>query len=129
MIVLDTHVWLWWTAAPDRLSQPARDAIDAAERFGVATISCWEVAMLAESGRIGLDRPVEGWVEQAIANERVQPLPLTSSVAVQAALLGREGFVGDPADRLIYATARGTGGRLVTRDKALRDFDTRNTIW
>lgn len=85
--------------------------------------------MLAESGRIELDRPVGSWVEQAIANERVEPLPLTSSVAVQAALLGREGFVGDPADRLIYATARGAGGSLVTRDKALRDFDTRNTIW
>jgi PIN domain nuclease of toxin-antitoxin system len=129
VIVLDTHVWLWWATAPERLSKPARDAIDAVERFGVATISCWEVAMLAESRRIGLDRPVEVWVEQAVADERVEPLPLTSSVAVQAALLGRDGFVGDPADRLIYATARGTGRRLVTRDRALRDFDPRNTIW
>lgn len=85
--------------------------------------------MLAESGRIELDRPVEGWIDQALANERVEPMPLTSTAAVQAALLGREGFVGDPADRLIYATARGAGRRLITRDKALRAFDSRNTIW
>jgi PIN domain nuclease of toxin-antitoxin system len=129
LIVLDTHAWLWWAAEPQRLSPSAREAIDGAERFGIATISCWEIAMLAESGRIELDRPVGNWVEQALAHKRLKPLPLTGAVAVEAALLGREGFVGDPADRLIYATARGCGGRLVTRDRALRAFDSRNTIW
>jgi PIN domain nuclease of toxin-antitoxin system len=129
VIVLDTHAWLWWVVEPGRLSQPAREAIDGAERFGVATITCWEIAMLAEAGRIELDRPAGNWVEQALANERARSLPLTSTVAVQAALLTREGFTGDPADRIIYSTARNAGARLVTRDKALRAFDPRNTIW
>ena len=129
MIVLDTHVWLWWVAEPERLSKAALSAIDGVERFGVATISCWEIAMLVECGRIELDRPVDQWVDQALASSRVELLSLTGTVAVRAALLGREGFVGDPADRLIYATARNAGRWLVTRDKALRAFDPRNTIW
>lgn len=129
MIILDTHVWLWWTAEPAKLSLPAQDAIDHADRIGVATISCWEIAMLVEAGRIELDRSVGTWIEQALADIRTQSLPLTSTVAVQAALLGREDFVGDPADRIIYATARDAGARLVTRDKSLREFDHRGTIW
>jgi PIN domain nuclease of toxin-antitoxin system len=129
VIVLDTHVWLWWVTDPRRLSHTARDAIDRTERLGVATISCWEVAMLAEAGRIELDRAVATWVEQALADARTQSLPLTSAVAVRAALLGREGFGGDPADRIIYATARDAGASLLTRDERLRAFDPRGTLW
>jgi PIN domain nuclease of toxin-antitoxin system len=129
VIVLDTHAWLWWTAEPKKLSLQAQDAIDHAERIGIATISCWEVTMLVEAGRIELDRPAGRWIEQALADSRTQSLPLTSTVAVQAALLGREGFVGDPADRIIYATTRAAGARLVTRDRSLRAFDPRGTIW
>ena len=129
MIVLDTHAWLWWAAEPAKLSRPAQDAIDHAERIGVATISCWEVAMLAEAARIELDRPAGAWIEQALADARTQSLPLTGTIAVRAALLGREGFEGDPADRIIYATARSAGARLVTRDRSLRTFDARGTIW
>jgi PIN domain nuclease of toxin-antitoxin system len=129
VLVLDTHAWLWWVAEPRRLSRPAREAIDRTERLGIATISCWEVAMLAEAGRIELDRAVTTWIEQALAEPRAQSLPLTSAVAVRAALLGREGFVGDPADRIVYATARDAGSSLITRDERLRAFDPRGTIW
>jgi PIN domain nuclease of toxin-antitoxin system len=129
VIVLDTHVWLWWVAEPQRLSRAAREAIDRTERLGVATISCWEIAMLVEAGRVELDRALETWIEQALADPRTQSLPLTSTVAVRAALLGRERFDGDPADRIIYATARDAGASLVTRDQALRTFDPRGTIW
>jgi len=129
VIVLDTHAWLWWVAEPERLSRGAREAIDRSERLGVATISCWEVAMLVEAGRIELDRTVEVWIEQALADARTQSLPLTSAVTVRAALLGREEFVGDPADRIIYATARDAGASLVTRDTVLRAFDPRGTVW
>ncbi|MGH2903830.1 MAG: type II toxin-antitoxin system VapC family toxin [Solirubrobacteraceae bacterium] len=129
VIVLDTHAWLWWIAEPGRLSASARETIDHAQHLGVATISCWEIAMLAEAGRIALDRPVEIWMEQALADERTQPLPLTSTVAVRAARLGREGFGGDPADRIIYSTARDTGAKLLTRDRRMRAFDPHGTTW
>jgi PIN domain nuclease of toxin-antitoxin system len=129
MILLDTHVWLWWTSAPDKLSAVARDAIDSASALGVATISCWEVGMLVEAGHIELDRDVETWVSRALADPRVELLPLTSKVAVRAASLGRRGFPGDPADRIIYSTMGVAGADLVTRDEALRRFDPRATVW
>ncbi len=129
MIVLDTHAWLWWATEPARLSRAAREAIDGAERFGVATISCWEIAMLVEARRVELDRPVETWIEQALGDARAQPVSLSGVIAVQAALLERDGFPADPADRIIYATARQSGARLVTKDRAMHTFDPRNTVW
>lgn len=130
MIVLDTHVWLWWAAAPERLSPAAADAIAAATGLGVSTLSCWEVTMLAERGRIALDRPAAQWVHAALGTDaRMRPLAPDAEVAVRAAELGRDGFHGDPADRFIYATARANGATLLTRDEALRRFDPANTLW
>jgi PIN domain nuclease of toxin-antitoxin system len=129
VILLDTHAWLWWVSAPARLSEPARAAIEAADRVGVASISAWEVAMLQLRGRIALDRDVGRWVRQALALPRVLDLPLTADVAVATVLLERDGFPGDPADRIIYATARAEGAGLVTRDERLRELDPAGTVW
>ncbi len=127
MIVLDTHVWVWWAAGLDLLSTGARAAIDAADAVAVTTISCWEVALLAERGRMELDRDVESWIAQALG--LVRALPLTAEIAMTAALLRREGFSTDPADSIVYATARLTGCRLVTRDRRMRSFDPIRTVW
>lgn len=129
LIVLDTHAWLWWASSPEKLSPAAREAIDQAERMGVASISCWEVATLADAGRIELDRPVGAWVEQALALTRVGSLPLSTDIAVMATLLGRDGMHGDPADRIIYSTAVAHNAPLITRDARLREFDPRRTLW
>jgi PIN domain nuclease of toxin-antitoxin system len=128
MVVLDTHAWLWWIADPGRLSASARRLIDRADRIGVCTISCWEVATLVRRGRIELDRDLDAWVIQALGIERVVPIDLTSATAVAAGALG-EDFPGDPADRIIYATAKDRQARLVTRDRALRRFDPEITAW
>ncbi|MDP2709879.1 MAG: type II toxin-antitoxin system VapC family toxin [Solirubrobacteraceae bacterium] len=129
MIVLDTHVWLWWLAQPDRLSPGARQAIDGASRIGVCTLSALEVAMLAVRGRVSLDRDVSAWVRQAFAAPRVEALAPSADIAVAAALLDRDAFPGDPVDRIIYATARASRARLVTRDRAIRAFDRRTAVW
>lgn len=129
MIVLDTHAWLWWTSDPDRLSDPARHALVAADRIGVSTLSAWEVAMLASRGRIALDQAVAVWVRRAFAKPRVEALAPTVDVAVAAGLLDAQRFPGDPVDRIIYATARDARAALVTRDRAIREFDARLTIW
>lgn len=128
MIVLDTHVWLWWLSDPDRLSAAAREAVDAADEIAISAISAWEVAMLEARGRIALDRPASQWIRAALdADPRIVPAPLTASIAVRAARL--DGLPGDPADRFIYATARERGASLVTRDEALRRHDPARTIW
>ncbi len=129
MIVLDTHAWLWWVSDPSRLGPLVRGEIDRDAEIGVATISAWEVAMLAEQGRIVLDRPIERWVLQALGNPRVVALNLTAVIAVRAGLLERDQFPGDPADRIIYASARSWSARLATKDAALRAFDPRLTVW
>ena len=127
MIVLDTHAWIWWTADPDRLSTRARHAIEQATDVGVAAISCWEVAMLVEKARLELDRDVLLWIRQALAQPRCTLLPLTAEIAVAAARLGDGG--GDPADRLIAATALGRRAPLVTKDQRLRRSKSLHTIW
>lgn len=129
MIVLDTHAWLWWVAQPGKLSRAARGAIDAADAIGVSTFSAWEVTMLVQRRRISLDRDVSTWVRQALALERVVALPPSAEIAVAAGLLDAQDFPGDPADRVIYATARASGASLVTRDEALHRFDARTAVW
>jgi PIN domain nuclease of toxin-antitoxin system len=128
VIVIDTHVWLWWVSSPAKLSRGAYDAIDGADQVGVCTISCWEVAMLAARGRIKLDRDVRVWIRQGLAHERATPVPLSPEIAVDAGLISDE-FPGDPSDRIIYATSRATGSMLVTKDARLRGFDAHHTVW
>jgi PIN domain nuclease of toxin-antitoxin system len=128
VIVLDTHTWLWWTAEPRKLSSRMRNDLAAAERLGVCTISCYEVGVLVRRGRIELDRPVAEWIGLALTDEGVETLPLTPEVALAAAALD-DSFPGDPADRIIYATAHTQKAQLATKDTAIRRFDRRLTIW
>ena len=128
MILLDTHVWIWWRADPDRLSAAVTRAIAGAERVGISSISVWELAMLVRRGRLTLDRDVEQWVRHALSGARVSVLAPDADVALAAALLDDE-FPGDPADRLIYATARQAGARLVTRDERITRFDPARALW
>jgi PIN domain nuclease of toxin-antitoxin system len=129
VIVLDTHAWLWWVSDPDRLSQAAQAAIESADSVGVSAISCWEVAMLHLRGRIALDRAPAAWVNAALGLGRVEPLVLDARAAVEAALLEEDGFPGDPADRMIFGTARSRRAPLATKDRALRSFDPAGTVW
>jgi PIN domain nuclease of toxin-antitoxin system len=129
VIVLDTHAWLWWLTAPEHLSDAAQEAIDQARSIGVSTLSAWEISMLASRGRISLDREVGLWVRQALADARIESLAPNSVVAVAAGLLDAKSFPGDPADRLIYATARSAEATLITRDRAIRTFDPETTLW
>jgi len=85
--------------------------------------------MLAVRGRISLDRDVSLWVRQALADTRIEPLAPSAEVAVAAGLLDAKSFPGDPVDRLIYATSRSVGATLITRDEAIRGFDSASTLW
>lgn len=129
MVVLDTHAWIWWSDDPERLGANAREAIDEADSIGIPAICCWELGMLSLSGRLELDRDPSRWARQALAQPGVIAIPLMPKVAVAAALLARDGFVGDSADRMIYATAREAGAPLITRDARIREFDPRGTVW
>jgi PIN domain nuclease of toxin-antitoxin system len=129
LIVLDTHAWIWWAGETGHLSPAASQAISEAERIGVCTISCWEVAMLVARRRLELKLDVERWVTAALALPRVVELPLDSRTAARAGTLDRQSFPGDPADRIIYAAAKELGARLISRDTDIAAFDPARVIW
>ena len=128
MIVLDTHAWIWWVADPARLSRAAKKAIEKDRVRGVCAISVWELARLIERRRLALDREVTDWVRDALALPGVELLPLTPEIALVAGGAGRE-IQGDPADRMIAATALAHRARLVTKDERLRALQTLDTVW
>jgi PIN domain nuclease of toxin-antitoxin system len=116
-VVLDSHVLHWWSAEPDRITPAAADAIAGADELAVADITWFELAWLAEHERIVVSIPIASWLRQ-LANQ-VRTIPISPSIANTAVGLPST-FPGDPADRLIYATAVEHGWRLVTKDQRLR---------
>lgn len=129
MIVADTHVWLWMNDDPDRLSEKARVALAHTDGVIVSPISAWELSTLVAKGRLDLGRPVIEWVRTALAVDRMVLAPMPAEVAVTAGELGKQGFHGDPADRLIVATALHFQVPLVTKDGLIRDWSGVPTIW
>ena len=122
MIVLDTHIWIWWVDGSSQLTAQDQEWIEAykSEGLGVSVISCWEVAKLVENGRLKLQCPVEQWLEQALAYPGVQLLQLTPRIAIESTQLPGS-FHRDPADQMIVATARVWDCPLLTADdKILR---------
>jgi PIN domain nuclease of toxin-antitoxin system len=128
MIALDTHAWIWLASNSTKLSRKAKSACSSAEALLVSAISVWEVAMLVAKARLVLDRDVEVWIRQALALPKVRLEPLTPTIAVRATRLATA-FPGDPADRIIAATALEHAAPLVTRDERLRAQSTLRTIW
>ena len=95
---------------------PARDAI-AGDDLAVCDVTWYELALLAEQGRVSIPGSVIAWLDSLV--QQVRTIPITAAIAATAAALPPS-FPGDPADRLIYATALETGLRLVTKDRRLR---------
>jgi PIN domain nuclease of toxin-antitoxin system len=116
-VLLDTHVVQWWSAEPERLSEAATETLTAADQLAVAAISWFELAWLAAGERIIVTIPVRSWLEELA--DGLQTLGLTPAIAATAVALPSS-FPGDPADRLIYATAVEHGCLLVTKDHRLR---------
>jgi PIN domain nuclease of toxin-antitoxin system len=128
VIVLDTHAWLWWVSKPSDLSRAARQRIGTETRIGVSAISCLEVATAVAKKRITLDRDPLSWLEQALALPKLDLLPLTPAIAVKATQLGHN-FPGDPADRVIVATAILESASLITKDSRIRDYPAVTSVW
>jgi PIN domain nuclease of toxin-antitoxin system len=111
---------LWWQADVERLSAKAARGIEFASRILVSPISFWELAMLVEKGRVQLDRPTSLWVVDFLATDRVEAAELSPTVAIGAGELS--GFHGDPADRLIVATAKSLRIPLISKDDKIRTY-------
>lgn len=121
-LLLDTHCWLWIEGGiTNRFSIAGLTALRRAASEGrllLSAISVWEVALLEAKGRISLQMECSAWVRNALANPALTLAPLTPEIAIQSTRLPGN-LHGDPADRLIVATARAHGATLLTKDDKL----------
>jgi PIN domain nuclease of toxin-antitoxin system len=129
MIVLDTHVLVWLAVAPERLGDSASEALEDETDRAISTISAQEIAYLVMRRRMELDRPVATWIADVLGSHDVRAIAPTVAIAVRAGSLDAARFPGDPADRLIYATALEHIARVVSADERLRAVDPARVIW
>ena len=123
MIILDTHIWVWWVDDSQQLRDRQRQIIqdNVQSGLGVSAISCWEVAKLVEYGRLELACVVEEWMEQAMAYPGLQLLELTPQIAIESTKLPGS-FHRDPAGQIIVATARVYDIPLLTADRRILQY-------
>ena len=130
MIILDTHIWVWWSNETGRLTTAQRAAIAtelANGSIGISVISCIEIARLTAIGRLELYPDTLTWLRNGIAYPGVRLLPVTPEIAVRAYSLP-EPFHRDPADRILVATALEHYCPLVTSDGRILNYPEVNTI-
>jgi PIN domain nuclease of toxin-antitoxin system len=131
VIVLDTHVLVWWVTGESTLSKKAKNALEREVVGGeiiVSAISAWEIAMLVEREKLVLTMDVGSWLATVQAIKVVRFVPVYPETAVKSVELPGE-FHKDPADRMIVATARKLAAPLVTKDEKIRAYPHVKTIW
>jgi len=118
-LLLDTHIWIWMLEGGNPLLSPrVHDDINAVSQTGtllMSAISVWEVALRESRGRVTLRQPVDEWIDALLRGPGARLLPLEPEIAIESTRLPGTAH-GDPADRILIASARVTGARLVTCD-------------
>ncbi len=123
MIILDTHIWIWWNQDSPKLTNFQKEIIDNSRTgaIGISTISLLEISRLVNRGRLVLPKPLKEWFSIALAEEGILLIPITSAVAIEFYSLPGE-FHKDPADRIIFATARTYDCPLMTNDSNILGY-------
>ena len=119
--LLDTHILLWWLRRDPRLPGAYLDVLNGASTESpllLSEISLWEIATLHSLGRIEFDLPLRDWLDRATAPPLVQKVGISTAIAAEVAAIP-DSFHRDPADRLIVATARVFGAKLMTCDQKI----------
>ena len=122
MILLDTHVLIWVRTGDYRLGRRTRGVVETALQEGKAAVSAitfWEAGMRAQKGMLGLGQHLETWRQELIEAGIVE-IPVNGVIAARAGLLTE--MHGDPADRIIVATAL-EGHRLITADNRILEWN------
>ncbi len=123
-LLLDTHVWIWLMEGVSALSSKHQKLINDSAQHGqvcIAAISMWEVSMLAMKEQIILEKPILAWIQEAINLPGIEVKALSPEIAAESCQLP-DGFHGDPADRLIIATARLHSLTLLTHDEKIMNY-------
>ena len=131
MIVIDTHVLVWWLTRAPGISRKAERTLAAHGDPGqivVSAISLLEIATAVRRGRLELSIPLDQWLADINSLPEIRIEPVSADIAALAGSLA-EPMHGDPADRLIVSTAFTLGVPLVTGDKKLQEYRGVKTIW
>ncbi|MGB3612764.1 MAG: type II toxin-antitoxin system VapC family toxin [Elainellaceae cyanobacterium] len=121
MILLDTHIWFWLiTQEFERFPKGWRDIIETAPTVGISVISCYEIALARDKGRLELPCPTNQWLEAALEPSGISLLPLTPEIACAAVALSP--IHKDPFDRVIIATAIAQDAKLASVDGLFRRY-------
>ncbi len=132
MIVLDTHVLVWWVSGIEKLSATAKNAISKHQSIErsilVSCITAWEIAMLVNKGRLVLNMDVDAWLAEVGKIPAVEFVPIDNLIAIKSTCLPGS-FHKDPADRMIVTLARQGACSLVTADQKILDYKHVKTVW
>lgn len=132
MIVLDTHVLIWWVNGDtEKISPKAQTTIQNEISNGeiiISSISAWEIAMLVNKERITLSMDLEQWLLLIEQIETVKFYAIDNEIALKSTQLPGE-FHKDPADRMIVATARKLGATLISADEKILKYPHVKVIW
>lgn len=132
MIVLDTHAWIWFVDRPEALGQKAAKAIEQArargDRLCVSCISTWELHMLIARGRLALTIAPDVWVSRCERSDAFRFEPVNNDIA-RLSVTACATLHGDPADRIIVATALYLGAPVVTCDEKIRNSGLVKCLW
>jgi PIN domain nuclease of toxin-antitoxin system len=123
-LLLDTHVFVWLMNGDETLSLETRALIKNTCKqhcLLASSISIWEIAMLQSKGKISLIHPLQQWIKKIGLLPYIKIIPLTAEIAIESCELPGE-FHGDPADRMLVATARILNIPLMTRDKKIESY-------
>jgi PIN domain nuclease of toxin-antitoxin system len=129
MILLDTHIWIWWIHGDPRLKEDRVNWMAEQEEqgLGISIISSWEIAKLVENNHLQLPNAVDKWLEQALNYPGIRLLELTLPIVLNSTQLPPP-FHRDPADQIIVATARVHDIPLLTADQKILDYPHVRTI-
>jgi PIN domain nuclease of toxin-antitoxin system len=120
--LLDTQVFLWMQASPERLGETARQIIDdAGNQLLLSAASSWEIAIKHAIGKLHLPEPPEDYVPRRMTSSALTPLPVQHSHALRVSTM--DSHHRDPFDRLLVAQAQLEGVALISADAIFRRYD------
>lgn len=121
IIILDTHIWIWFINQEfDRFPATWREAIETAAQVSISPVSCFEVALAQQKGRLELPCSVDEWLTAALEPSGITLFPITASIAYRATTLSP--VHRDPFDRLIIATALVANAKLASIDRIFAQY-------
>lgn len=131
MILLDTHIWLWWLHTPEQLSDRARTLLTIGENQNaliVSAISVWEIAVKYSAGKLPLPLAINEWFAIAQTRPGITIEPLDPLDAIASTQLPGD-FHKDPADRMLVAVAYRCDIELITCDQKILNYPHVKTLW